>query len=326
MITKLILLSFTAVALSYGQYGYTVETATVPQFTMQYRQSNDTLLQYQKRATALMAYSLAKGKGPIFGNGSESQGKTLSVGAGQHYDAVGNVKFREVLFLAYKNVVVGTPTTILAKVYSVKADTSPDQELAGGEISMSSIVTSATAYNSVKFSSSQSTANKPFLATLEWDENIDDTIGILSNNAATRDGKGERRARLRVNPIFTNGGWKAASKQIDSTFDVDVMIIPVVEKQTGLLADAPSGVRDFTGYITSNGSAITVKYSLRKPREISVKIFSLNGKTLLVTQKQLMGAGDHLVRVGLHEKASGSYYYTINAGTSSITGKVSSVK
>jgi hypothetical protein len=326
MFNKIIFLMVTIALLSYSRESYTANPA-FPLFGSLNVYANDTLLQYQKRATQILAYLILNGGGPIFGNGNEKNGILLSVAAGEYYDAIGNLKVIEVLFLADQAKVKNNPDTIIAKVCQTNADTTPGTVLGSGTISVKDIVTGSSIYNSVKIQNGQSTGNKPFLVILEWGTAIDDSIGILSSCAETKDGKNENRARLSVNPIFTNGGWKAAQKQIGSGFDVDVMIIPVVEKNTGI-SNAPLAgeLVTFNGYISKTGKTVTISYSLHTSQTVSVKIFDLCGKTILMTDARKMNAGDHSITVDLKNRAAGNYYYTITAGSFSLTGKIVAIR
>jgi hypothetical protein len=328
MVKRLLLLSVVLASLSFGGEGYAVD-ASYPQVTSPESYTNDTLLQFKKRSKGLVGYNFSTGTshGPIFGNGVGSQGYQNFTGAGQVYDAIGNFNVVEVLFLAFKKVIVDDPNSFSVFVNKVNVDTTVGGQVGSGVISMQNITTGPTPYNSVKLTESVSTDNQRFIVSLQWGTTMNDTIGLLSNRADSADGKGENRARVKMNPIFVGVEWAAARSKVSPTFDCDVMIIPVIEKSTGVGdAQIPGSLKDFSGFVSSSGKTIIVAYSLRSAQNVSVKIFDISGKALIQTTVHIMNAGDHQVRVELKNKAAGNYYYTITAGAKSFTGRICLVK
>lgn len=295
-----------------------------PQYTpFNTRGSQDTITTYYDRSSGMVCYSITGGSGCLFGTGYDRSGNAFATAIGMLYDGVDNARVVEVLAMFYRAEVTGSVDTVYARVYTTK-DSTPQDPLGSGIRLVNQIDTTYKRWNSFPIKNAKNTNGKPFLISIEFNE-MDDTIGVVANDADKHDGKGEFRARHLYTPLFA-GAW-GASAHLFSDLDCDAMIIPVIDFVTE--NKKPISTKNIDIYNCSlnyRNSELRLRYHLHAPGAVSIEIFSLNGQQLVQQQWDSQSSGMHEYSIVTGSLSSGNYYYTITTKENSLTGKVLVVK
>lgn len=88
----------------------------------------------------------------------------------------------------------------------------------------------------------------------------------------------------------------------------------------------PSGVRLDQNYPNPFNPVTTIPFTLDQSRNVSVRIYSRNGKLVQTVTQQRYQAGDHTVQFDASGLSSGVYYYVLEAGPERILKKMTLIK
>lgn len=285
----------------------------------------DTLEDYLFRASGAFLFGSQDG-GYVMGNGYfDNMGTLIQItdGTGMHYDGVANARVTEVLTWFGAVDITGTPDNVTGSVYSVNADTTPNQLLATGTVTTTDLVGSSQfVYSSIAVTGPNNgdTQGQPFLISIEYAGN-DDTLGIVCSDPDSSDGAGEERTRQLSSAQF--GGVWVSINALWGDFDSDAFIVPVIDTDPVSLDPAPTshGLALMGAYPNPAADQTTIRYSLDMPRETHVRVFDLAAREIHNSGWQLETAGEHEIELDLSHLAPGSYYFTVKTKETALTSK-----
>ena len=289
----------------------------------------DTLDDYVQRASGAVLYGSMDG-GFVNGTGFfDNMGTFVHVSAatGMHYDGIANAHVTELLCWFGDISLNGKADTVWGEVWSVKADTTVDQLLGSGFATTDSLVGStAFVYSTFKICNGNGyTGGDPFLVAINY-KGIDDTLGIISSQASTNDGKGEKRLRQLASPTF-GSAWMAA-ESLWGPLDCDAFIVPVIDDSpAGFEEQVDSGGLRLLGNFPNPATRLThIRFALNQCEEIHVKVFDLAAREVYNSGWNRLDAGEHQISVDLSNEASGAFYYTIRSKNTCITSKIQVIR
>lgn len=188
--------------------------------------SQDTAFTYYDRATSF-TLEAAPHAGYVVGTGwVDFMGvKSLSEETAMHFTNTANLDIEEVLIWFGRVGLISTGDSVTAKVYTAKPDKNPDTEVGYGKLSLDDATFSKTAatYTAIPINKGgNGLVSGDFLVALNYN-NINDTVGIMTNSKANSDGNGEMRLRQ----FKTGANWNALDGFAGQSFNADAMLIPV---------------------------------------------------------------------------------------------------
>ena len=326
----LLLLALLGVGL-YGQKFEVGESTELefnrPEVTMGKTSAIDTIETYLFRASSAIIYGVNP-YGYIFGTSWSGVDTAITAETAMHYDAVAGARVTEVLFWAAYVNIAGSADDLTARVYQAGTDSMPLTQTGFGTVSNSTLTPSTSfVYSSVPINTGTGdTGGNPFLVSLDYEGYTDDTIGIVSSNADSSDGAGERRAKQRLSAGF-GGGWSSAAAIWVGGIDADAFIIPVID-DTPLSVDNPvnsKGLSLLGNYPNPATSVSTIKFGLTEAEQVRVTVFDLTGRILFDSGDMELVAGEHEVSFDVSTLAAGNYYYNITTEKTKLTSKLNVV-
>lgn len=280
----------------------------------------DTIDDYLLRASTLVMVTAQAG-GYVFGTGWQDFGppfgvQKLTSECGNHYSSIGNAKVTEVLAFFGATVIIGTADSVSANVYVAGADSMPTTLLASGKKSTGDIILNNL--TSIPVSGSNITGD--FFVSMSY-SGIDDTIGIICNNPNSNDGNGEKRTRIK---LAAAPQWLTADAAFGG-FDADVMIIPVVDIQSGINNVEINEIKVLGSYPNPASEETRIKVFLETARNLSITIFDVSGR-IIYSETMSLERGEKSITVSTSVLTGGNYYYTISSGEYSVTSKFTVIK
>lgn len=130
--------------------------------------------------------------------------------------------------------------------------------------------------------------------------------------------------RLTKNPVPVGMVYKAYAQSNQWGFigevpfirlNVDPWPLGLEEVKEGSVTDIQNVPNPFT-------KSTTILYTLDKPSEVSIEVFDLTGKKLLVKNEGVQTAGKQAVSINADDFAKGVYFYTIKTVNGNITRKM----
>ncbi|MCB9234690.1 MAG: T9SS type A sorting domain-containing protein [Bacteroidia bacterium] len=290
----------------------------------------DTLTQYIDRASSAILYNNTTG-GYIFGTSwfPDTSGTFFPITeqTAMHFDSVGTIGVVQVLFWAAKAKILGFPDSLEVFVYSARNDSSPDQVLGHGKMSMLD-VTASSSFTLTPFpvSDFNNYVTSDFLVSLRY-KNFNDTLGIVASNDDSGDGKGENRLRQLTSSFF-GGSWVRTHQLWTGGLDVDAFLIPVVDNAF-IGIDNPVGRNGLYlkgAFPNPASDEATLLYGLDRELSLQLQVFDLQGRIHFDSGKVRKGPGDHAFHLDLHHLPAGNYYYRLSGPGSSVVSQLTVVK
>lgn len=317
-----------------GLYGQKFEVGesteldfTRPEVTMGKTSAIDTIETYLFRASSAIIYGVNP-YGYIFGTSWSGVDTAITAETAMHYDAIAGANVTEVLFWAAYVNIAGSADDLTARVYQAGTDSLPLTQTGFGTASNSSLTPSTSfVYSSIPITTGAgNTDGNPFLVSLDYSGYTDDTLGVVSSNADSSDGAGERRAKQRLSAAF-GGAWMSAAEVWVGGIDADAFIIPVID-DTPTSIDNPVGSKGL--YLLGNypnpaSSVSTIKFGLDDAENVRVNVFDLTGRILFDSGDLELVPGEHEVSFDVTNVAAGNYYYSITTDKTKLTSKLNVV-
>ncbi len=168
-------------------------------------------------------------------------------------DGCSNLVIKEVLLPIHGPKVEGSADDFTVEIYSMHADTTPN-ELLSSTTTVSVSDLEDKKYYSAKIDQCDNVAGIPYLVMLTRDLTIDDEFGFMATDP-TGDGKGEMKTRLYVNDAIPGvpTGWQAAYNVYSnpSNFDADAAVMLIADIATGSNKKITSqGLSLYDSYVT----------------------------------------------------------------------------
>lgn len=281
----------------------------------------DTLFDYYDRSTQF--YLLTAGAG-----GYTLGTSSISRETGVHYTGLGITRVTELMvFFTAKEVMFGAADSLVAKFYDTTADSMPNTVLGSGKVSLNDIDTSGFA-TFIPIQGIDSTSGDFFVSIDYYDDNnIDDSVAILSNNVLSSnggpDGQGERRTRQKLN----NDSWLTAWDIWNfggSPMDADAMILPIVDYSEVVGIENAVRARELTmstPYPQPAQHRLTIPFSLDKGQRADLVVFDPQGRPVQEVAAKSYPAGESSIDLPTSNLSAGVYYFRLQAERGTLAGK-----
>lgn len=120
-----------------------------------------------------------------------------------------------------------------------------------------------------------------------------------------------------------NGGWSDFVTDWGPDFQVALGVYPILSMITTNVNENNSlltGVRNYPNPAKDNTA---INYSLKENSNVQLSLFDIVGKNILELNQGIQSSGNHNLNLDVSSLSSGIYFYTISAGNSKMTGKIS---
>lgn len=282
----------------------------------------DTVTTFIDRATGLVAFG-APGGGTASGNGYVTVATNHKVldGIGQYFDAAtGNIT--EILFVAAEGDVINTADDVTVAWYTTAADSTPNTMMASATVSVNDFNVGTGLATSGALTPA-AVGGMPYACVVEWAPSIDDSVGVATSQNG--DGMAEDRLLMKVSTQTSTetGGVIAAGWQKNNVytgFDVDLMILPIMDVAAGTDEIASNGLHVEPVYPNPTSDMATITYTLDNADDVNIRVFNLAGQEVYA-ESSTKGTGQHRIDLDVTELNSGNYYYSIRTSTANLTMK-----
>jgi len=290
-------------------------TEVAPVTSMDHAKTPDTVWTYLNRGSNFYSYS-APGGGNAIGNGYVDFGtgpvKALD-GIGMHFDGVATATVTELLVWFAQGDVMGTAAeSFTGNIYLAAADSTPGASLATSTITTADV--NLAGFGSFPFASAAAPAGADFVATVEWGSVTVDSLGIVGS--ADGDGLGEARV-ITLLSAAAGGGWIHGA--LYSGFDLDVMLLPVLDITAGGIAES-GNVAIKPVYPNPALNVANINFNLTNNDDVKVTVYNMLGEVVF-ENSSAKTAGEHLVTVNTSDFSNGNYYFNVKTTTSQLTSK-----
>jgi hypothetical protein len=292
-------------------------TEVAPVTSMDHAKTPDTVWTYLNRGTGFFSYS-APGGGNAIGNGYVDFGTGVPVkaldGIGMHFDGVASATVTELLVWFAQGDVIGTVAeSFTGNIYLAAADSTPGASLASGTITTSDV--NLAGFGSIPFGTAAAPAGADFVATVEWGSVLVDSLGVVGS--ADGDGLGEARVITLLSAASGAPGWFHGA--LYSGFDLDVMLLPVLDITAGGIAEA-GNVTIKPVYPNPSMNEANINFGITTTDEVKITVFNMLGEVVFESSSTRV-AGDHVVSVNTTDFSNGNYYFNVKTSSSQLTSK-----
>lgn len=263
--------------------------------------------------------------GPIDTGYAFGNDKFGSVEVAQKYNYTGVVK--EVIVST--SYLKGTAGTTTAKIYDVNATNKQPLNVIGTSTTTLTTGTMSTSLWNVYGFATPVSVNGNFAASIVLpNPAAGDTVAVTATNlqCAGTDS-------LSWIKYSTAWGWLSTfnalakvygypySVLVSLNYNVDVLVLPVVDNQLGVNELASSKGLTLKGAYPNPATSFTaIRFETQSASDVSLQVFDLSGKVIEAKTEKL-SAGNHEWKVSLENVAEGNYYYTIKTGEAQLTSK-----
>jgi len=154
---------------------------------------------------------------------------------------------------------------------------------------------------------SQYTVTSDYAISIDFTNAYPDTLGIVS----TTDGSG-MGLELAMEQ-WSDGGWYTLTGAGWGSSDIDMVIFPVVEMNTGIENNFVDGVK-MSNYPNPATETTTITYEIQNSANVNIYITDMTGKTVLTSKEGFKQAGAYNSTFDVSNLSAGNYMYLVEAG------------
>lgn len=154
---------------------------------------------------------------------------------------------------------------------------------------------------------SQLTVTSNYALSIDFTNTYPDTLGIVS----TSDGSG-MGLELAMEQ-WSDGSWYTLTGAGWGSSDIDMVIFPVVEMNTGVENNFVDGVK-MSNYPNPATETTTINYEIQKSANVTIYITDMTGKTVLTSKEGYKQAGAYNTTFDVRDLSAGNYMYLVEAG------------